>query len=481
MKKPSKGSRVKAVPDSKNQHLRELKSHKYTGSTDHPLPYPFRLYFRDKVQPLLKLKGYKRREKQELAAWLVHALIVAQKCGATVSDSRKCSKPGVRQRVEVWDAIESAGLCVKSVGSEFSKKSTRYYATPKLTKLKEKWKLETLVDLDLQRNSEVDPSTAHSLVYLHTGHIDLATGEPLLGKNKKQAIDLKRTSSEIGLNMVQALENVVEAFNENNLSHAWMVKIVDPETGRTRSEPLNPCLRMIHCGAFYRAMRFYSWSYLSGQRLSKEQRENILIDGEPVTELDFKASILRIMYHLRGFDPKGDLYRPKLIFPKSYKKASVAERKILRGFVKDATLRCLNVQSRKKAHSSLGKLLKETNRTDREFVLSAMQKDGLDIAGVAASIVSAHAIDQQTLFNGQTQCGIADLFFRGEGLKFITEESKRMRLLLQIFTKARKPALMIHDAVVCKRSDAKFAKRAMIDAHQAMFTTLAVPGIQREF
>jgi hypothetical protein len=111
---------------------------------------------------------------------------------------------------------------------------------------------------------------------------------------------------------------------------------------------------------------------------------------------------------------------------------------------------------------------------------TAIATDGPDIAGIVDKVVSAHSIDEWTS-NGVKQYGIADQFFCGAGLKMISEESKRMRVVIQCFTDAKKPALMIHDAVVCKRSDSEFAKRAMTEAHQCMYTTEFRPVIKCEF
>jgi hypothetical protein len=467
-----------------NLHLREFKSYVFAVSR-HPIPFKFRLFAEAKVLPRLHLKGYKRAKKQELAICLLHSLVVAYKRGACLADVADTGEAGVRMRVELWNAILAAKLAIKCTGSESAKVLTRYYATKKLLALRKKWHLEVLVDVELQHNTDLDRATPHGLVYLHTGRIDLVTGKPLPAKDRKQAIDFKHLCSDLGIEMLRSIEDTVEAFNDNNLRHSWKFYVTDPDTGRQRSSPLNPCLRQIHVGQFFRAVRFYSWSELSGQNLSKEERKTILIDGEHVAELDFSASVIRMMYHLRGLDPQGDLYRPERIFRESYADASIDEQHTLRKFVKQVTLICLNVKSRAAARSSVGKLLKE--HEDRETLWAAIRGlEGTDIKGIVRRVAGAHKdkADKWYLRNNgkaKSQYGIADQFFSGIGLQMMTEESKVMKRLLTAFTKAEEPALMIHDAVVCKVSVVKFAKKAMTKAYQQLSTTDFLPVIKRSF
>ena len=47
----------------------------------------------------------------------------------------------------------------------------------------------------------------------------------------------------------------------------------------------------------------------------------------------------------------------------------------------------------------------------------------------------------------------------------MTTDGRNMLRILSAFADAGKPALGIHDAVVCRQSDAKFAEETMVDAY----------------
>lgn len=72
------------------------------------------------------------------------------------------------------------------------------------------------------------------------------------------------------------------------------------------------------------------------------------------------------------------------------------------------------------------------------------------------------------------------LFTKNIGI-LITSESNVMFKIMQAFMAAKKPLLPIHDAVVCKLSDRKFARRTMIEAYQYVHSTEFKPRIKTEF
>ncbi len=453
-----------------NLELRLWKSFPFHDSTE-PLPEGFVRFFHAKVLPLLTFTGYKQDAKRDLALRIVHALVMARNRIRTVSDPRDKTDPDARKRIQVWDMLRKAGLAIHCRGSESSGMVTRYCATEKLVELRKRWKLEELVPLDLQRNSQRTTPTKHALVYLHTGKIDLATGEPLAAGNRKVGIPLTGDFIET--------EDVLEAFNANLLNFSWSVKLKDVN-GRTITTPVNPCLKQIHSGRRYRAVRFYSWSWLSGQLLNNEERKHILIGGEPVAELDYSGCQLRMLYQFKGLNPAGDIYRPHLIFKKLWPYASEAERTLLREFVKRATLICLNVKSRSAAHSSIGKIIHDhPERTQLKNFLRA-ERPQTRIKGITQRIIDAHGQEHWNLA-GRPKFGIQDYLFIGEGLNLMKTESFIMHRMLKVFTKAKKPALMIHDAVVCRKSDVLFSKRVMEWAWRAHVNMAFFPVIKREF
>lgn len=434
----------------------------------HPLPLRFRVFFERVIEPRLTLRGYKLDEKRELAARIVHSLVVARKRSACVADSRDTHKPGVAMRVAVWNAIRKAGLAKTAIGSELARRTTRYQATPRLMKLRKRWTLDDLVDMNLKRNSHEEAPTSHALVILRSEKVPATCESPPANKRSRE-IDFRPMCSELGMEWLESVEDAIEAFNRNNLAHSWMFRTVDAASDLEPCSPLNPCVRQIHYGGqfFLRGMRFHSWSNLSGQCLSRIERRTILIDGQRVAELDFSGSQLRLLYHWRNIDPdQADVYQPERIFPKAHRKFDKAERKVLREFVKRATLLCLNVGSRAKAHSSVGKHLSEHEQ--RSLLWDAMNCDGFDIKVLVQRIV-------------QTHHQIADWFFTSSSGLMMTSESHVMFRIMKAFTEAGKPALTIHDAIVCKTADVKFAQRVMRKSYQHVHTTRFKPVIKREF
>lgn len=480
MKKRSNARRLAGPRARDNYHLRELPSHVFD---EHKLTPEFRQFVHEEVLPRIILKGYKRDRQRELVTHAVHNLVTTGLVGACVSDTRDTHTPGVKLRVKVWDAVIAAGLARHCLGSEAAVQVTRYRATDKLLALREQWELRLLLDLHLARNTEMREPSPQALIYLHSGKVDPATGRILPEDQQKQPVSLADyiarhaqlgpdgkpdpRAIKNGLDYFRKVEDIIERINRSNLEHSWQAFTTDHETGNKYVFQPNPCLRQIHVGELFRAVRLYSWSVLSGQNLAKGVRQSMLIDGEPVAEFDFSGLATRMLYHLAGLDPKGDVYQPEKVLPKFHAlaNASKAKKAIARDFVKQATNIFWNVSTRAKAHSSVGKLLVEHEQS--EFlgkVLSTVE--GIDPTDVVARIMKAHP-------------GLRDQFFTATGLELMTLDGKIMLHILMAFAAAGKPALGIHDAIVCKESDAEFTRQTMAEVY-AKFMGFE-PAISRVF
>lgn len=451
----------------KNILLRDRKSVPYSESR---LTAEFDQFIRQKLLPRIQFSGKKLAEKERHAVHMLHNLVETGLKGECVADSRRQSSPNASLRKQVWDAIISKGFADWYPGSESSRKVTRYGATSKLLAMRQQWKLRFLVDVNLQRNTLLDEPSDHSLVVIKSGDIDLATGRLLPPSERRKPISLieevQRTAQrdEHGTPYPEAIKNgmghwrnredTIDRINRSQLKHTWVATVISPDTGRPIACPVNPCLRQVHVGEAFRAMRLYSFGKLSGQNFSKAIRKTILIDGEPVTELDFSGMAPRMLYHWALLDPnpKLDIYRPKRIFPRYYAKASKAAKADVRDFVKRLTNICLNVKGRAKANSAASHLLK--SRPDKDRLWSAMRADGYSrVAQVIDAIVEVH--DRRVVAS----------FFTEKGVELMTTDGMIMLQILWAFAEADKPALGIHDAVLCKRSDAKFARKVMRDVY----------------
>jgi hypothetical protein len=83
------------------------------------------------------LKGYKLKEKQRTAIQCIFNLFVAKTKKKVVADNRDNSKNYLR--IQTWDALETANLLRKCLGSEESRKVARYRATGLLLVLIEQY------------------------------------------------------------------------------------------------------------------------------------------------------------------------------------------------------------------------------------------------------------------------------------------------------------------------------------------------------
>jgi hypothetical protein len=452
-----------------NYNFRELTSHRFDPDDLEELEPSFERFFDEKVRSLVTIGGYKVAAKLHLAAHIVNKLIQTGLTAGCVSDSRDTKLSGVRLRIAIWDAIVDAGLAHACLGSEQARMVTRYRATTKLLKLRKRWELKLFANANLARNSEMKKPTRLALVCLHSGKVCLATGELLPENERKKPISIREhverraqrdqdgkpdpRAVANGLAHWRATEDRIDRVNRVNAKHTWEA-YTTTESGLEVLRPVNPFVRQIHVGQMFRAVRLYSWGLLSGQNMPKEVRRTMRIDGEPVAELDFSGMAPRMLYHFKGHNPTGDVYRPSALLP-AYYHSKLADRDgkaILRQFIKLATNICFNVSSRDKARLAVRGLLYQHPK--RQFIRTVLREvEGLSkAADIVDRIVEAHP-------------AISDAFFTEAGLRLMTVDGQIMLRILEAITAEGKPVLGIHDAIVCKTEDIDFAREAMVDAY----------------
>jgi len=468
---------VRRSAELKDFELRKLASNIFDPRT---IPDEFLPFVKAELLSMFELGPRKHDQKIELISKIANQLILAGMRVRAVADTRCTSLPGVDSRVKIWDQFVQAGLVRICVGSEDSKMLTRYFATEKLLSLRKEWELKQLIVLELGRNSELAEPTNLSLVVFRTGKISLYNGRPLDSKDVKQPIPFQQIIEDScqrdsegkphplavknGSDFWKAREDAIEYINDSNTNHAFKVYLEDD---KKRPCPVDPRLRELHSGQAFRAVRLYTFGELSGQSFSKKVRRTMLIDGEAATELDFSCMALRMLYHRCHLEPKGDVYRPKRIFPNSYKLSNLSRKKknVLRKFVKIVTNICLNTKSRAKAVSATNSLLNK--HKESAFLKAAIKGfEQLTTKGLIARVAEVHV-------------KVAEWFFCEEGLELMTTESNIMRAILNKFAEAKKPALAIHDAIVVKASDVEFAEQTMRDSYRLMLRKS--PEITRSF
>jgi hypothetical protein len=437
------------------QDLRERPSRRFDNDDSH-LTKAFHRFAAGHVLPLVTITGYKQDAKRTAIMQMVQQLLLTGRAEHCVADSRDWHEPGAEFRSKLWDSLEAAGLVDSIKGSEQSGKVTRYGASDKLLELCEPLTTEDLIGgTELHRNSITpDDPKWHALVVLQSKKAKET--KRMLLTIPQGDLDAVYRGIRVG-DYLELVEDTIERINRSNTSHSWQAfKLFTDDAGRhgVRTIQPNVCLKQKHSGGLFEYARLYTWSTLSAQSLSSRERAMMRIDGEEVTELDYRGSQLRLLYHLEGIEPDAgdDVYRPHKILPRVYAVCDpvewAAELAGIRELVKVATTICFNAKSPGKACLAI----REELRKCRSHVVDALEcTERIQPKQLVERIIKAHR-------------KVAHKFFTEIGSQLTTVENIVMLRVLESFALERRPALCMHDGILCKRSDGDFA-RAMMKIH----------------
>lgn len=411
------------------------------------MPLEFRRYAGRALLPLLTFTGKKIPEQRRVAMHCLHTAVLAGLAGATVADTRRKTQPGVRLRTRAWDALADAGLVVLQKGTEASGKVTRYLATGRLLAHFRDWPLEHYINIELGRNTIMpDNSIWDALVVLRERKKDGGKVLPM----PQGELDTCHGGVSVGA-YVEGVEDDIEFINRANLRHTWTA-YKELEDGRLRAFQPNVCLKQLHAGRLMAYARLYTWDAASAQNLPERERRLMEIDGEPVAELDYAGHNLRLLYHILRIDPgQDDIYRPEQVLPTAC--GDVRTRKAARDFVKTATNVMLNTTTRHGAVMGVRGLL--YTEKDSPVWAALLRREGIKARQVVDRIRAAHP-------------EVAHRFFTTVGADLQTVDGMIMKNILMVFAKSGRPALGIHDSVVCRVSDAGFAEAMMEIQHHAL-------------
>lgn len=447
--------------DLPHYHLRDLES---TTFRELAIPIRLRADIDARILPTLTLSGYSQTAKvekhHELARRCLHNLILAGLPGGVVADTRRKMHADDRMRIKAFDAIEAAGLLIRCTGSEDSGKTTRYQATEQLLAPYREWPAADLVLIGRERTVGKPQSAWESLVMLKV------EGEPRPFPKAALACRVGGIST---LEYLRTVEDRIEKINGVNTQHAWQgVKATVGVGGTLRRTTFQPSveLRQIHSEQTFRYARNYTGSALSAQNLPKKQRRWLRIDGQKTAEFDYSGFHTRLLYHMRGMDPNPakDIYRPRRILPRSFPGAGDAHRAILRAIVKDGTNICWNTHSRNQAEAALRKSIGE--HEEKDFLAQVMRIEQTTPGGLIDRIIAAHP-------------RLSSKFFTQVSNSLMTIDGWLMLRILEQFANSGKPALGIHDGVLCKAADAAFAEATMRNQYHEMIGYF--PVIKQEF
>ncbi|MEQ8637152.1 hypothetical protein [Gimesia maris] len=446
------------------------------------------------IQPLGVISGYKQDEKTEVAIQIVSNLLLAGQRCRTVADTRDYHQPGATLRIPIWDAIVNAGYAQTQKGSEVSKKVTRFYATRKLLDLFTEWELWDTITQDFNRGSIMSPSEYNLVVLRPTKNKrDPNTGEILTRAHRRKKPE--RIPSEFA-EWVDQVEDQLDFINRQNFKHSWQVTVHD-HNGKPRIHQPGVTLQQQHVGEFMRCKRLYTPGRWGAQQLSKEVRQTMLIDGKPVAELDFKSSVLRLLYHLADEDtPHQDLYSPDLLLPNLYKRCTDSDTLAsARTLVKKLSIIVINTKSQIAAFKALEKWISENNQSGIYDLI--LGREGISTEQFVQSFIQVHRPISRYFFRsiGQYLISLESTIMQNICLKLAVsgepcflrpmnedEQKERMGKLIPGLTIVEYdgiPVLPIHDAIVVKTIDTDFAEYVMAEEYRGLM--FYNPVIEREF
>lgn len=171
------------------------------------------------------------------------------------------------------------------------------------------------------------------------------------------------------------------------------------------------------------------------QSLSKARRKELLINGSPTVELDYRSHQPRLLYHLHGLEAPTDCYDHPVL-PRSLMKA--------------ATTRSMNCRSPAQAKRMLVELLR--NLKDRGDLPEPLL--GLSPAELLKSVFSSHPLLQRSMSD--------TLWKTLQHQESLIALGVMERLALEGY-----PCLGIHDSFVVAEEAGEYLHQLMVEEYQA--------------
>ena len=197
----------------------------------------------------------------------------------------------------------------------------------------------------------------------------------------------------------------------------------------TKSSRIYPALNRIFSGDFNHGGRFYA-DHGGYQQLSSDDRLELLIDGEPVAELDYNALHVRFAYGLSGMD---------------YSKVIGGDPYTIEGVPREVA----------KLIVIIG-----INSTSKPRAIASIKRKLTDQGSPWADADIAHIFEQFTAYHSP----IAEWFGSGAGRYFQKVDSDLMREILLACMDLEIVALPVHDSIIVPESKSEIAREIMISA-----------------
>jgi len=305
--------------------------------------------------------------------------------------------------------------------------------------------------------SVIDSLIEHGFVTNHPGRHNHAHGvgyvskinitDELLGIMAVYGVDERQSSLHPHTELVELREARTTKYSNGKLNKPKGKPLDYDDTSITTSmrtflETYNDHLRgttleyqgdiQPHCsvhrifnGTWEQGGRFYGGVW---QKISAEQRATILINNQPVVELDYSSLHPTLVYASAGIEPCGDIY-------------DIPD--VPRKIIKEAFMRALNNKARGHALNGLQRYITKHNE------------------GVACSDTILKSLET-------THSVIQDHFYRGIGLSLLKTDADICGAVLRTLTEVDIPCLSVHDSFIVPECHADYLREVMVSAFQCV-------------
>jgi len=196
------------------------------------------------------------------------------------------------------------------------------------------------------------------------------------------------------------------------------------------------------------------------QRIPKEWRKRITINGEPVREPDYSGHHITMLYTLEGIDYWTEIDRDP------YKLEGVEHSPRMRGLLKELLLIALNANTKQTAIKALNKKITDNVAAWRDTGPSSgrdfrwVRQEGVDLNNLYDALLNKHK-------------PIAHNIGTGVGLKLQNYDAEIAEVILSTCTEQGIPILCIHDGFVVPEYAWEFIEKLMELAYTQIMGNLS--------
>ena len=199
---------------------------------------------------------------------------------------------------------------------------------------------------------------------------------------------------------------------------------------------INPYLdcrlhRVFNKGSIAKGGRFYGPYY---QQLDEEYRSHLLINGNPIVELDYSGFHFRMLYHEQDIDYQDDPYQ------------AIADSEAERELLKQIAIVAMNTRSPK---ATIGAVVYSKDKDIQQCIQR-----------------SNYSVDQLVEKLEQVHHPIADKLYKKYALTLQNKDSWIADDVLQHFTNRNIPCLCVHDSFIVERQHEDELRSAMEEVYR---------------